>query len=127
MDTTMQFNVTIGSTLGDNVFSTTSNDMECDGKIISRGDKFITYLTHMDAHRHLCNFHSIAVNSTIDKYYRINSSWNGVTQECFQRCTDGYCSCNPFMKDEEYTITAGNMAWRLICYQHNQYKYNMYL
>ena len=66
----------------------------------------------MDAHRHLCNFHSIAVNSTIDKYYRINSSWNGVTQECFQRCTDGYCSCNPFMKDEEYTITAGNMAWR---------------
>ena len=42
MDTTMQFNVTLGSTLGDHVVSTTSSGMECDGKIISRGDKFIT-------------------------------------------------------------------------------------
>lgn len=37
----MQFNVTIGSTLGDNVVSTTSSEMECDGKIISHDDKFI--------------------------------------------------------------------------------------
>ena len=43
MDTTMQFNVTIGSTLGDqHVVSTTSSGMECDGKITSGGDKFIT-------------------------------------------------------------------------------------
>ena len=54
MDTTMQFNVTIGSTLGDNVFSTTSNDMECDGKIISRGDKFITYLKKKWTHTDIC-------------------------------------------------------------------------
>ena len=42
MDTTMQFNVTIGSTLGDHVVSTTSSGMECDGKIISRGYRVIT-------------------------------------------------------------------------------------
>ena len=42
MDTTMQFNVTIGSTLGGSEVSTTSSGMECDGKIISGGDKFIS-------------------------------------------------------------------------------------
>ena len=108
MDTTMQFNVTIGSTLGDNVFSTTSNDMECDGKIISRGYRVITWLKN--AHTPLFNFYLIAPTSNMEKYYRINSSWNGFTQECFQRCFNGVCSCNPSMKDEEYTITAGNMA-----------------
>ena len=42
MDTTMQFNMTVGSPLGGSEFSTTSSGMECDGKIISRGYTVIT-------------------------------------------------------------------------------------
>ena len=55
MNTTMQFNLTIGSTLGGSEVSTTSSEMECNGKIISRGYRVITWFT--DAHTPLFNPH----------------------------------------------------------------------
>lgn len=42
-------------------------------------------------------------------YYRINSTWNNHTQECYEYCyfkTD-ICLCSPLMKTKSYTDAAG--------------------
>ena len=49
-------------------------------------------------------------------YYRINSSWKGNVQECYEYCGqvgefNNYqeCLCNPLMKTKAYTNAAGKI------------------
>ena len=65
-------------------------------------------------------------------YFRINSTWNNHTQECYEYCGRGFqksdfqkCLCSPLMKTKSYTDAAGISSFyvynTLELYHENKY------